>query len=494
VTAPSRRSQPIPPDRADGDQRQASAAGAGPGEPDTGTSLTERALAGASHAAAVRDRVTARLPPPATRGPAADLTRLRAAHTEAAAFYRDQLHSAAGAHPRAYLTSRGGAAVLAAGSRWAVGYAPPGWTALTRHLRGLGFRDHELLTGGLATRSRHGGIIDVFRDRVTFGVHNPSGHLVGFIARAAPHAPGGPRYLNTAQTPLFAKGQLLFGLWEQLPLLADPTRPVLLVEGSFDVLATVAAGQTQPGTALLALAPSGTALTRAHAELLDRTAGPVRPVIAAFDADPAGLRAADRAFTLLGGDLPPDIAHDRPRRPLYHLTLPTGADPADILTQHGPAGLQRLLTDPAHRTPLVDTVLDYRTSPWANWVGPRIRAGEVIAPVIAAQPPTEITRLVIRTAARLDLHPNTVTTLVVNAITTSYQTKTRRDPAPRHLPRSTSPGAGPTPQAATAAALRHATNPTSIHTDIQADHHTHPTPASRPAPQQAQPPPARPSR
>jgi hypothetical protein len=73
-------------------------------QPETAAPLTERALAGASHAAAVRDRVTARLPPPAVpHGPAADLTRLRAAHTEAAAFYRDHLHSAAGARPRAYL-------------------------------------------------------------------------------------------------------------------------------------------------------------------------------------------------------------------------------------------------------------------------------------------------------------------------------------------------------------------------------------------------------
>jgi DNA primase len=148
--------------------------------------------------------------------PAADLARLRAAHAEAARFYRDQLTSPAGAGPHAYLLGRGGAAVLAS-DRWDVGYAPDGWTTLIDHLHALGFTDADLLGAGLAGRARTGRLIDVFRGRIVFGVHDLDGHLVGFIGRAAPRARTGQRYLNTAETPLYRKGEVLFGLWEQLP-------------------------------------------------------------------------------------------------------------------------------------------------------------------------------------------------------------------------------------------------------------------------------------
>jgi DNA primase len=139
----------------------------------------------------------------------------------------------------------------------------------------------------------------------------------------------------------------------------------MLVEGTFDVLAVAAAADTaEPDTALRAVTPSGTALTRAQADIINRTVGLQHPIVVAFDADPAGRRAAARAWTVLGADLPP--ASDATRRDIRWLDMPVGHDPSELLGDRGAAGLQRLLADPANRQPLVDLVLDDRMTPWAD--------------------------------------------------------------------------------------------------------------------------------
>jgi len=449
--------------------------------------LAGRVAAAAARAPQVRDQVTARTPgPPVQVGePGLDLRRLYAANTEAAAFYRHQLHSPAGAGPRRYLLGRGGAVMLADGGRWVVGYAPDTWTTLIDHLRRLGFTDAELLAAGLAARARTGRLIDVFRNRIVFAAHDLHGRIVGFIGRTGPRdRSGAQRYLNTADTALYRKGEVLFGLWEQLPqLAADPGQPLLLVEGTFDVLAVAAAAAAgPPRTQPVAVTPSGTALTRTQANTITRTAGPDQPIVVGFDADPAGQAAAARAWTVLGGDLPP--GHTSPRRPLRCLDLPAGADPSAVLDQHGAEALHRLLADPDSSRPLVDLVLDQRTIPWAgqlDWIEARIAAAEAIAPIIAAQPPHEITRLVIRTADRLHLHHSTVTGVVTDAFPAVIEAAARVTArANRHHHRNHLQPAPPAP------APRHAAYPTGIHADLDHTPTTAPTtpppaPTNRPA-------------
>jgi DNA primase len=156
------------------------------------------------------------------------------------------------------------------------------------------------------------------------------------IARALPG--GGradQRYLNTTDTAPHRKGENLHGLYEQLPLLtADPTRPLLLIEGVFGLLAVLAAGTPSQPALAVPVTPSGTALTTAQAQLLAHAAGPDRPVILAFDADNAGRRAAARAWTVLGGSTPSHPG--RPGPGLSCLTLPAGTDAGSLLVQHVP--------------------------------------------------------------------------------------------------------------------------------------------------------------
>ncbi len=160
------------------------------------------------------------------------------ANEEAASYYRASLLAEVGAGPRRYLTDRGlGTALLQDDTSWTVGYAPAGWTHLRDHLRHLGFTDQTLLDTGLVSITRDGRVIDRFRDRLTFGIRDLQGGLLGFTARAAPQVPDTvPKYLNTPRTLLYDKSRSLFGLGEQTPHLRHGATPVL-VEGPLDAIA-----------------------------------------------------------------------------------------------------------------------------------------------------------------------------------------------------------------------------------------------------------------
>jgi len=156
-------------------------------------------------------------------GNAAPHERLFAAHITAQRFYRQQLLTSPGAQgPCHYLAQRRLVHVLAPESCWQVGYAPARWTGLRDHLVRHGFDEQELLQAGLICRSRRGGVVDRFRDRIMFSQRDEAGKVVGFIGRAAPGAPAdAPKYLNSPQTPTYHKGQALFGLHEQRQALAN---------------------------------------------------------------------------------------------------------------------------------------------------------------------------------------------------------------------------------------------------------------------------------
>lgn len=207
------------------------------------------------------------------------------------------------------------------------GYAPAGWTNLVTHLRRLGVTDEEMTETGVATRARTGRLIDRFRDRAVMPILH-HGDVLGFVGRrnpdAADDAAAGPKYLNTADTPLFHKGAQLFGLTPELNL---TNASLVLVEGPLDAWAvTVATTGSHIG-----IAPLGTSLTDEQARQIAQLR---RPVIVATDADSAGRVAAERHYWLLAQHgLDPAAA-----------VLDEGSDPADVLAHSGASALTRALT------------------------------------------------------------------------------------------------------------------------------------------------------
>lgn len=220
------------------------------------------------------------------------------------------------------------------------GYAPAGWTSLVAHLRRLGVTDQEMTETGVATRARTGRLIDRFRDRAVMPIVH-DGQILGFAGRRHPDLTGqdhaGPKYLNTADTPLFHKGAQLFGL---IPTLLKQGATPVLVEGPLDAWAvTLATSGTHVGAA-----PLGTALTQEQAEQLARIG---RTPVVATDADLAGRVGAERDFWLLTQHgLDPTAA-----------CFPEGCDPAEMLARRGPAALGHALTN---ARPLGDLLLQER--------------------------------------------------------------------------------------------------------------------------------------
>lgn len=282
--------------------------------------------------------------PHAQNLPAPSRERLLEAHRLAATFYRAQLQSPQAEGPRNYLVQRGVDHVLEPNSRWTIGYAPASWTALTQHLTAVGFTPTELTAAGLAVATRNGNLIDRFRDRVTFGIHDPDGDLIGFIGRAGPGARADvPKYLNSPHTTLYAKGEELFGLAEQARLFETGRRPAI-VEGPLDVLAV-----DRLGTEVAAVSCCGTALTAAQVRAL-RAGTFGDSVVVAYDGDAAGRNAAAAAYLALAGAFPCTLS----ARP------PGGEDPASLAVGN-PVGLERLLTNPR---PLADQLIDDVIEPW----------------------------------------------------------------------------------------------------------------------------------
>jgi len=346
--------------------------------------------------------------------------RLLHAHELAVGFYTARLHTTPDGHrARALLTARGIDAAAAGRAR--LGYAPRAWTRLLDQLRTAGFTDGELLASGLATRTSRGTLVDRFRDRVVFPVTDTAGRTVALIGRAidatATDRSGAPvpKYLNSPDTDLYRKGDVLYGLGQAQSALAAGARPVL-VEGPMDALAVdlahasaLAAGHDGPG--FVGVAPCGTALTATQVDLLEHATGGLadRGIVVAFDGDDAGRQADVRAYDLLRqvGAWP------------HALDLPAGQDPADVLQQHGPAGLHAALLSAAGR-PLADLVVDERIDRYTDqlrWPEGQLAAGRSAAAVVVTLPPDQVPRQVVRMAARLHLPASVVTELVVDAVT-----------------------------------------------------------------------------
>ncbi|GCB49619.1 DNA primase [Streptomyces sp. NL15-2K] len=263
--------------------------------------------------------------------------RLVEAHKIAAEWYMEQLAGSPEADAgRKFLAERG--FDQAAAEHFSVGYSPQGWDHLTRYLRGKGFTDKELILSGLSQEGRRGPI-DRFRGRLMWPIRDIGGEVVGFGARKLYEADNGPKYLNTPDTAIYRKSQVLYGIDLAKKDIAKSSRAVV-VEGYTDVMACHLAGVTT------AIATCGTAFGTDHIKILRRLLmdnGSAR-VIFTFDGDAAGQKAALRAFE----------DDQKFAAETYIAIAPDNMDPCDLRLAKGDEAVADLVEP---RTPLFEFAL-----------------------------------------------------------------------------------------------------------------------------------------
>lgn len=199
-------------------------------------------------------------------------------------------------------------------SKWRIGWAPDDWRQLKEYMNAKGYNDELLLQAGLVKRAEGGKQpFDVFRGRIMFPIMDPSGRVVGFSGRILKKDDKAPKYVNSPETPLFHKSEILFG-YDKAKHGIHKLDFSLIVEGQFDVVLSHQAGYNNT------VAVSGTALTPEHVSLLQRLSN---RVVLALDADRAGIAAVKRAAELMlsrGIDLKVARLHG-------------GKDPADLVKE-----------------------------------------------------------------------------------------------------------------------------------------------------------------
>src|SRR5699024_8044914 len=231
-------------------------------------------------------------------------------------YYRGALRN----HPQRdaavnYLKQRGVSGIIA--RDFALGFAPPGWDNLSKQLGGDNLQQQALIEAGLLvenaeTKRRY----DRFRDRIMFPIHDSRGRIVGFGGRVL--GDDKPKYLNSPETPVFHKGQELYGLYEARQHNRQ-LQDILVVEGYMDVIALAQQGLRN------AVATLGTATTPEHIKRLLRI---VPTITFCFDGDNAGRKAAWRA-------LEATLEHMKDGISARFLFLPDGLDPDDLVRSEG---------------------------------------------------------------------------------------------------------------------------------------------------------------
>lgn len=235
----------------------------------------------------------------------------------------------------------------AAADHFGVGYAPRSWDALLNHLRSQGFTAEEITAAGLVSQGNRG-VYDRFRGRLMWPIRDITGQTIGFGARKLFDDDPGPKYLNTPETVIYKKSQVLYGLDLAKKAIAQGKK-VVIVEGYTDVMAAHLAGETT------AVATCGTAFGAGHTRVLRRLLGDTNrravaglpssgEVIFTFDGDDAGKKAALRAF---GED-------ENFNAYTYVAVTPGGMDPCDLRIHHGDQAVVDMVTA---RRPLFEFVI-----------------------------------------------------------------------------------------------------------------------------------------
>lgn len=240
---------------------------------------------------------------------------------EANLYYQSQLKRHAAAVE--YLKNRGLSGEIA--QAYGLGYSQQSWDAAINHLS-LRYRPEQIIESGLAIAKDTGGSYDRYRDRIMFPIRNRKGQVIGFGGRVM--SDDTPKYINSPETPLFHKGNELYGLYEARNATRKLER-IVVVEGYMDVISLAQFGISY------AVATLGTATTQQHIEVLYRA---VPEIVFCFDGDRAGKEAAWRA---LENTLP--ILRDD--KAISFLFLPEGEDPDSLVRNIGQEAFEQLLID-----------------------------------------------------------------------------------------------------------------------------------------------------
>ncbi|MCA2185436.1 DNA primase [Nonomuraea cavernae] len=292
--------------------------------------------------------------------------RLVEAHKAAAEFYAAKLLGPDAAVGRRFLSERG--FERADAETFGVGFAPAEWEALARHLMGRGFTADELIKGGLVKEGRRGPI-DRFRGRLIWPIRDATGDVIGFGARKLLDSDDGPKYLNTPESPLYKKSQVLYGIDLAKREISKRAQAVI-VEGYTDVMACHLAGVPT------AVATCGTSFGEEHIKILRRflldQAEFRGEVIFTFDGDAAGQKAALRAFA----DEQKFVTQT------YVAVQADGLDPCDLRVKQGDAAVRDLIAsrEPLFQFALRNTVARYDLRSNEG----KIAALDAAAPIVAA--------------------------------------------------------------------------------------------------------------
>ena len=291
--------------------------------------------------------------------------RLLAANDAAREFFIQQLRTPEAEIGRQFLGDRGFDA--AAADRFGVGFAPKGWDILGKHLRAKGFTADELSAAGLTSTGERGSY-DRFRGRLIWPIRDQTGQTVGFGARRLLEDDQGPKYLNTPETLVYHKSQVLYGL-DLAKRDISRNRQVVVVEGYTDVMACHLAGITT------AVATCGTSFGVDHIKVMrrvlsDDTQG-LGEVIFTFDPDAAGQKAVLRAFS----------EEQRFAAQTFVAVAPDGLDPCDLRLKRGDDAVRRLVSG---KKPMFEFVIKARLATFdLNTVEGRVAALRAAAPVVA---------------------------------------------------------------------------------------------------------------
>jgi len=292
--------------------------------------------------------------PSASRAARESRDRLYALNQDAAAFYRASL----GPEAVSYLIEKRGLTPDTI-ETFGVGWAADTWDSLSGPVLNTFQRQRDAVVVGLvAPREGAGrGHYDRFRGRVMFPVYTIAGQVAGFSGRTLSSDPETPKYLNSPESEVFSKGDLLFGLHQARKFIRMRGRAIV-VEGNVDVLSMSQAGFLET------VAPMGTALTEAQCQLLVRL---TTQVVLAYDGDNAGQAASRKAAHIL-------LAAGVNGRAV---TLPRGEDPDSFVQKFGAEAFEALI---ANGRPLFDVIVDEAMAQFDGSVPAKARVVETLAP------------------------------------------------------------------------------------------------------------------
>jgi DNA primase len=314
----------------------------------------------------------------------------------------------------------------AAAEHFGIGFAPKAWSELYSHLRTLGFTDEELISAALVTKGDKG-IYDKFRGRLIWPIKDSTGQVIGFGARKLFDDDNGPKYLNSSDTLVYHKSQVLYGI-DLAKKSISKQQQVVVVEGYTDVMACHLAGVTT------AVATCGTAFGDEHIRILNRMLSneldnPAE-VIFTFDPDAAGQKAAMRAYS----------DSNKFNAQTFVAVGPEGLDPCDLRTAKGDEAVRDMI---AAKKPIFEFAIKQKISKFdLNSLEGRVAAARAAAPVIAGIRDAALRPAYVRELAGwVSLEGNEVSALVDVALKQSRNeavSEMRRDArmpeAPAHDP------------------------------------------------------------